>query len=80
MNSEEIPYFSEDKWTQVIQAHQKGYLMASGEALEWAGRGSEMQISNPDTKWRLYPYEPPFVGFRGAINLVNLWINADIED
>lgn len=80
MSSEEIPYFAEDQWTQVIQAHHQGYLMASGEALEWAGCGSDMQISNPDTKWRLYPYEPPFVGFRGAVHLVNLWINEDMDD
>lgn len=80
MGSGDIPYFSEDKWARVIQEHKKGYLMASGEALEWAGRGSDMQISNPDTKWRLHPYEPPFMGFRGAVHLANLWINEDFKD
>ncbi len=80
MTSEDIPYFSEEQWTQAVQKHQKGYLMASGEALEWAGRNTELQISNPDTKWRLHPYEPPFMGFRGAVHLVNLWINENIED
>jgi nitrogenase molybdenum-iron protein alpha/beta subunit len=80
MTSEDIPYFSEDQWTQAIQEHKKGYLMASGEALEWAGRNTDLQISNPDTKWRLHPYEPPLVGFRGAVHLVNLWINENIED
>lgn len=80
MGSEDIPYFSEDQWTQVIQAHKKGYLMASGEALEWGGHNTELQISNPDIKWRLHPYEPPFVGFRGAVHLANLWINENIED
>lgn len=39
-----------------------------------------MQISNPDTKYRLHPYDPPFVGFRGAVNLVNLLINVTKED
>lgn len=76
MGSGDIPYFSEDEWTRTVQEHNKGYLMASGEALEWAGRNIDMQISNPDTKWRLYPYEPPFMGFRGAVHLVNLWING----
>ncbi len=80
MGSAELPYLSEKEWTKVIQQHDKGLLMASGEALEWAGRSSDMQISNPDTKWRLHPYEPPFVGFRGAVHLVNLWINASNED
>ncbi len=80
MSSEDIPYLSEDQWTEAIQDHKKGYLMASGEALEWAGRNTELQISNPDTKWRLHPYEPPFMGFRGAVHLVNLWINEQSED
>lgn len=79
MGNEEIPYFSEEEWAQTVQFHKKGLLMASGEALEWAGRSSEMQIANPDTKWRLHPYEPPFVGFRGAVHLVNLWINENDE-
>jgi len=35
---------------EAIQTHKRDLLMASGEALEWAGRSSEMQISNPDTK------------------------------
>ncbi len=77
MGSEEIPYFDEDKWSKAIKNHEKGCLMASGEALEWANYSAEMQIANPDTKWRLYPYEPPFIGFRGAINLANLWINEN---
>lgn len=80
MGSEDIPYFSEEEWSRVIKEHKKGYLMASGEALEWAGLNRDMQISNPDTKWRLHPYEPPFVGFRGAVHLANLWINENIED
>jgi nitrogenase molybdenum-cofactor synthesis protein NifE len=79
MGSEDIPYFSENEWTHAVQKHQEGFLMASGEALEWAGRNTELQISNPDIKWRLYPYEPPFVGFRGAVHLMNLWINEIIE-
>lgn len=80
MGTEEIPYFSEDEWSQAIQEQTSGYLMASGEALEWAGRNRELQISNPDTKWRLYPYEPPLTGFRGAVHLTNLWMNEEIED
>ncbi len=80
MGSDDIPYFTENEWAPVVEQHQRGLLMTSGEALEWTGRSSDMQISNPDTKWRLHPYEPPFVGFRGAVHLVNLWINASNED
>ncbi len=80
MSSEEIPYLAEEGWMKAVQTHQKGFLMASGEALDWAGRNPEMQISNPDTKWRLHPYEPPLMGFRGAVQLANLWINEMAED
>lgn len=75
MSSEEIPYFSEDEWIQAIKVNEKGILMGSGEALKWGKRNLELQISNPDIKWRLNLNESPFVGFHGAINLVNLWLN-----
>lgn len=78
MKSEEIPYFEEDEWVQSIQSNRKGILMGSGESLKWANRSLELQISNPDIKWRLNPYESPFVGFYGAINLVNLWLNETL--
>lgn len=75
MADEDIPYFTEEEWAQAVQTQKKGLLMASGEALAWAGRNTELQIANPDIIWRLNPYESPFVGFRGAIHLVSLWIN-----
>lgn len=80
MASEEIPYFTEEEWTRAVSMQEKGLLMASGEALQWAERNMELQISNPDTKWRLSPYEPPFVGFRGAVHLTGLWLNALLEE
>ena len=80
MGSDEIPYYTEEQWSKVVKKHRKGFLMASGEALEWGGHPMELQISNPDTKWRLHPYDPPFVGFRGAVHLANLWINQDQEE
>ncbi len=76
MSSDEIPYYSEDFWTHAIKAQKKGLIMASGEALEWAKRNRALQISNPDTQQRLNPYIPPFTGFRGAIHLIDLWLNA----
>ncbi|WP_129598257.1 nitrogenase component 1 [Anaerophilus nitritogenes] len=79
MTSEEIPYFSEDEWIQAIKAHKNGLLMASGEALKWAKGNIDLQISNPDIKWRLNLYESPFMGFRGAVNLVSLWLNGILE-
>lgn len=79
MSSEEIPYLAEEEWTAIIKMHKKSLLMASGEALEWSGGNLSLQISNPDIKWRLNPYLPPFVGFRGALNLIDIWLNAVLE-
>lgn len=79
MASGDIPYFSENEWAPVVQAHKKGLLMASGEALHWAEKNQSLQISNPDIRRRLNPYVPPFVGFRGALHLIDLWINAVLE-
>ncbi|HCX62285.1 MAG TPA: nitrogen fixation protein NifE, partial [Clostridiales bacterium] len=60
---------------QNVSEQKDGILMASGELLEWAGRNRMLQISNPDEKWRINPYVPPLVGFRGALHLVELWAN-----
>lgn len=79
MGSEDIPYLPEAQWSSAISARPKGFLMASGEAIAWAGRDRDLQISNPDHRWRLSPYEAPFVGFRGAIHLAGLWLNAALE-
>lgn len=78
MSSEEVPYIKEE-WTDIIRTHKKSLLMASGEALEWGGGNLSLQISNPDIKWRLNPYLPPLVGYRGALNLMDLWLNAVLE-
>lgn len=75
ITSGEVVFFDESKWSDEIKNHHEGILMASGEALTWVGKSLDMQISNPDVKWRLHPYGPPFVGFRGAIHLAELWIN-----
>jgi len=75
MGDVEIPYFCEDEWAEAVKNHEKGYLMFSGEALRWAGKNVQLQVANPDIAWRIHPYDPPFVGFRGAVHLINLWLN-----
>jgi nitrogenase molybdenum-iron protein alpha/beta subunit len=80
MAGEDLPYFSEDQWTRALEEQKGGLLMASGEALAWAGRNREMQISNPGPRWQVNPYQPPFVGFRGALHLLDLWINEVTEN
>ncbi|WP_303851318.1 nitrogenase component 1 [Seleniivibrio woodruffii] len=79
MGTDELPYYSEEKWIPAVEGLKDGLFMSSGEILEWAGRSLSMQISYPDRSWHLHPFEPPFMGFRGAVNLVNLWINCNIE-
>ncbi|WP_245611974.1 hypothetical protein [endosymbiont 'TC1' of Trimyema compressum] len=51
--------------------------MVSSEALEQGNKNRDLQIRNPDTQWRLNPYIPSLMGFRGAINLANLWISKE---
>jgi hypothetical protein len=75
MAGPDLPYFSEDELIAALEKQRDRLLMASGEALAWAGRGRAMQISNPGPGWHVNPYEPPFVGFRGALHLLDLWIN-----
>lgn len=76
IQTEEVPFYSEEKWSTVVSNHKAGWLMASGEALEWGHKDLTLQIANPDTQWRISPYTPPLVGFRGAVHLTNLWINT----
>ena len=75
MGDDDIPYYPEEKWIPVVENHQKGYLMFTGEALRWFGKNTDLRIANPDIQWRLHPYDPPLVGYRGAVQLVNLWVN-----
>ena len=79
MGDEDIPYFPEEKWIPAVESHEKGYLMFSGEALKWFGKDTDLQIANPDIKYRLHPYDPPLVGYHGAAQLVNLWINDYVK-
>lgn len=75
-STEEIPYRPEDEWSKFIKEKGKDLItMASGEALNYGKINPMMQISNPDVAWRINPYEPPLVGYRGAMHLINLWIN-----
>lgn len=75
LGDEEIPYYDEEKWIKVFENHDEGILMGSGEATEFYKLNPNFQISNPDMKWRLNPNVPPFVGFNGVLELLNIWIN-----
>jgi len=79
MASAAVPYYSENEWARAITSQRKGIVMAGGDALLWAGKSLELQIANPDVKWRLSPYEAPFVGFQGAVLLAGLWLNSVLD-
>lgn len=80
MSSEELPYFTEEQVIKNISEQKKGIIMANSEVLEWSGHSRMLQISNPDDKWRINPYASPFVGFRGALNLAELWVNEALKN
>ncbi|MDR3295660.1 MAG: nitrogenase component 1 [Clostridiales Family XIII bacterium] len=72
----DIPYFAEDDWARTVAERKNELIMASGDALRAAGRDLRMQIANPSADVLLTPGEHPFIGFRGAANLANLWSGA----
>ncbi len=79
MATEDLPHWQEAQWSQAVTNNHQGLLMASGEVLTWAGQNVAMQIANPGRGWQMYPYSPPFVGFRGAMNLAAMWMNEVIQ-
>lgn len=73
MATAEMVYLT-DKLKETLSRQENGFLMASGELLRMAGRDRTLQISLPDNQWH-HRYEPPFVGFRGAIHLLTMLTN-----
>lgn len=79
MTTEDLPHWQEAQWSQAVTNKHQGLLMASGEVLAWAGHNVAMQIANPGRGWQTYPYSPPYMGFRGAMNLASMWMNEVIR-
>lgn len=75
LEDENIPYYDEEKWIEVFENHEEGILMGSGEALKAYGLNLNLQVANPDIAFRVNPYVPPLVGFRGALELLDIWVN-----
>lgn len=73
MAGEKIPYLT-DEAEQRLVADRGGFLMGSAELLRRARRDESLQIALPDDRWH-HAYEPPLVGFRGAVNLATIWSN-----
>lgn len=73
MSCAEMPCL-EDEVERQLASDRSGFLMGGAELLRRAERDESMQISLPDDRWH-HAYEPPFVGFRGAVNLMSIWAN-----
>lgn len=73
MAEADMPFLT-DRLKAEIADSRRDFLMGSDELLQMAGKGPAMQIANPDSSWR-HPYEPPLMGFRGALHLAVLWAN-----
>jgi nitrogenase molybdenum-iron protein alpha/beta subunit len=74
--TDDIPYFAEDDWMRAVTEPQHAPLLANGEVLRYAGCDPRMQIANPGAGMHLTPSKQPLAGFRGAVNLANLWRGA----
>lgn len=79
-HSEEIPYMCESEWMEIVKMYEEGFLMCSAEALAFVNKNTDMQIAIPDLKWRIHSYGAPFMGYRGAVHLTELWINCAMEN
>lgn len=73
MATPEMSYLT-DELKEMLSRREDGFLMASGELLQMAGRDRMLQISLPDDRWH-HRYEPPFMGFRGAVHLLTMLAN-----
>lgn len=78
--SDAVPFYTERQWMEAAKAAEGAILMASGQALQWAGRSDTLQIANPDLAWRINPHALPFAGYRGALHLMELWANEMIRE
>lgn len=69
-----IPYQTEEELTKYITKDLDGILMADKSAYQMAGRNMGPIINRSLDNKNFNKYEPPYVGFRGAMNLCSLWL------
>lgn len=73
-SSGEIPFLSEAEWENMLPDLAGDVLMASGDVLAASGRDQGLLLSHPHGLWSICPYDAPFVGFRGTVNLICTWV------
>lgn len=77
MAAEDIPFYGESKWEEVVKNGQYNILMGNAVALKLAqDKCKKVQIDLPNYDFNplSYPYTP-YMGFRGALYLLNKCIN-----
>ena len=71
----DIPYLSEAEWEKLVPEIKNDILMASGDVLALAGKQQQnILFTLPHRMWNLCMYDAPFMGFRGGVNLVSIWL------
>ena len=77
MATEDIPFYKENKWEELVKVGEFNILMGNAIILTLAkNQCKKIQIDNPNYEYSFlqYPYTP-YVGFRGALYLLNRCIN-----
>ncbi len=71
-----IPYQDENDLIKYITKDLDGILMADKAAYQMAGRDSGPIINRSLNNRNFNKYEPPYAGFRGAMNLCSIWLDS----
>ncbi|MBX4261376.1 nitrogenase component 1 [Clostridium estertheticum] len=77
MSTEDIPFYKENEWENLIKEAEFNILMGNAITLKLARHDcTKIQIDNPNYEFSFlkYPYTP-YVGFRGALYLLTKCIN-----
>lgn len=77
MNSHDIPYTTDEIKLELAKDN-RGFLMGNDELLGLSKRKQNLQIASPDNLWH-HAYEPPLVGYRGAVHLATVWANEIMQ-
>ncbi len=72
--TKEIPWLSESEWEALLPDMEDDVLMSDGDVLAVSGRTQDLLLAHPHRRWSICVYNAPFMGFRGAINLISMWV------
>jgi nitrogenase molybdenum-iron protein alpha/beta subunit len=72
--TETIPYFTEEQWMNIVSSESNTILMGSKMLIEQFNGNQNYILTRGLNSWNFNPYVSPFVGFRGARNLCDLWM------